>query len=1260
MQEAVRGNSDTKEAEELCQHIENYWSQPKHDANWHRIHPDNVAKTKGILNASYAEQGKLVRTKEQQLLQMANQLPLEMRQALTMEIEKVGEQRRHVTIKDLTLFAARSRHFTTTNKNPQLIAKERELLQMTLEYLDAKAHQQQLGRALTAVKKLEETNHVADPATYNRLSEACYIEITRERPYDPHQLPELLVFEAVGNIGLYDWQVRDLDRMLRTQEGDNPNLILEKVMGSGKSKVYLPILALSKADGDHLSVVVVHSSQYDTVGREMEINSGDTFAQAAHTLHFTRESDSSEAALRKILEQCQAVRKNRNFLVVTDKTLHNLSLAFDLMWDDYLRGKQTDKALEKRIEVMREILNLFKTKGRATLDEADLLLNVRFETVYAIGEKQALNSDHCNIVADLFEAVEPHISILTPYTNAGYLELRPTLIQSFLDQVAAKWTPQIDRDKIINYMDNGQEGNAYVATLPRQMQHQLAIARYHFKDLLPLVLSRRCGEHYGYSDRPGQNLPVPYVSSGVPSPSAEFGFPYALLDYAVLTLEKEGPSPTLLAKIFTNLQQQARKEQTINPRLPLTETKAYREFRDIVGHDADVPFFNTPASTIQEVADKLKQHHPNKYAFAKKYLFPDVTIHPRKLTSTPYTLVNMMAETQGFTGTPYNSDTYPRQLQTLRDPQSAGKTLGIIWQNSKVVRQVSDTGTITVDDLVSRIPLAPYHAYIDVKATFNDMPNQSVAEAMLRALPPHIHGVVFFQGNTKMFLERGRTAPKPFDQCSIKKEHLFVYYDQYHTTGTDIPIGGRSLISLGKNNKIRDLEQGYMRDRQAETGERVDLLVGDEDAHCFRTMLQLPADTPVDPGMIIRCLEINQEAEIADQLLMGAFAAIRETVDRHLRRLRLDPSIPPEELHKHAEAILELIGESVLDDPYGQFGTAQELVSKADFVQGLIDAAIVRAQPLFELSGGTLSEPLLRYELTTCFRFYLLPDTILSPVGGTPDQLVEKQSQAQQQQQRMAMVSKNVQSDVASGDRYGPIHWNWDPKRDTFSHDFYHLAHPSAVREMRQPVLEKLESYSLLAPVAYDQAPIMRLSDVLAEDPDFAPYADCFDIEVSYNFVKTRGEVQHILFRENRKSGEVIATIVSETDKAFFFDKLAEERKSSQPHDYDVTLYNSTLQTIQHNGASALEREKMHRHLVQAKFYNGESLYSAEEYPILLQWIQEKGTQHMLDLFVHHILPRRKPERATQFHGSVLEDLLMGLQPSSSDSSSTLPPISSI
>jgi hypothetical protein len=144
------------------------------------------------------------------------------------------------------------------------------------------------------------------------------------------------------------------------------------------------------------------------------------------------------------------------------------------------------------------------------------------------------------------------------------------------------------------------------------------------------------------------------------------------------------------------------------------------------------------------------------------------------------------------------------------------------------------------------------------------------------------------------------------------------------------------------------------------------------------------------------------------------------------------------------------------------------------------------------------------------------------------------------------------------------------------------------------------------------------------------------------------------LFRKNRVTGEINATLLSETDGAYHYEKLAEERESTTSPEYDVFLYHRVLGITQSTGAVALPMAAMIPAIVQAKFFDGQSVYTDEEYRYLRDWIAHKGADRMASLFVNHILVN-KAERLEEYSGSKLEKLFkkLGNQFSSSSSSSS-------
>jgi hypothetical protein len=1160
LQQAIAGgvlNSATPEAQQRAQQIAHYWQKSQPAEPWHRLRPEKLASTKTLLLVEQSEMGKRLRRMERELLDYANALPADEAQRLLFAAEKMALQRQPITLRDLVLFAARASHFTLAGKNPALAAQESALLSRCLVYLDAAAQQQQLKRALKALSDLE----AADAVEYDRFSEKMYQELTRAPPYKAHAHPELLAFEVLEEKGLHAWQYTDLMRMLKPKPGENSNLILEKAPGSGKSKVYLSLLALSKADGEHIPFIVVHASQYEAIADAMEIQAGQHFAQVAHALEFSRASSTSVEALEKIYQGLQRVQRERHFFVVTDKSLHSLTLAFDELWDQYL--DTGNEKLEPRIEMLRKILNLIKTKGKATLDEADLLLNCRYETVYAMGEAQPIKEAHRNLVADLYESLAAHLEELQPFTESAYLAKKGQLIDAYVSQVIALKMPSLDLEKVKAYLRGQQpepelpedkrqarqaelarafkEGAAYVDGLPAEQRNLLAIPFYQFEELFPIVLEKRCGEHYGYSHNPGKVLPVPYLASGVPNPTAEYSFPYVLLDYAVQTLMQEGVSPLLLKRLIEKLQSRAVLEQREDPDLPLEKTLAYMEFQELCG-GVSIPFLGTKAKDIAKLAESYRQKPPNLYQFAKKYLFPAATLHPRKLTSTPYTLDGLFLETQGFTGTPWNARTYPGRLQLVRDPNSAGKTEGIIWKNSQAVQTLSSSD---FQDNIAEICQADgVRAFIDVGAIFNGIENKDAAQAFLEKLPKEVKGVLFFKGDRPYVLDRAEKE-KPFQDYQDTKE-LFLFYDQWHTTGMDFIIPGKSLLSFGKNSKMRDLEQGYMRDRQAAEGARVSFVLSPEANKFVRAQLKLKPEQQITTAHILRCAEINQESELEEQLVMASLGKFRETLDRYLKRLQRDSAIPPKTLLAYAGILRPLLGDTAQDAPYEQLGRWREQCETGKIFAQIADAAAKKLEPLLshphlsKLAGiQGLTVDSLKQQLLQCVDLELLPKTMAMASSQRPDQLAEQQAQQLSQQQRLALARKDQQTEPPrTATEKGPLRWNFLQPEAVGTRAFYRTLKPADLQPEELPVRklgstkvskaieeEKTTSKTVLSNAAQalknfqslahewelpsgtlnsTQAPFLALSEVLAADSKLQAYADVFEIEASYNILPVK------------------------------------------------------------------------------------------------------------------------------------------------------------
>ena len=161
---------------------------------------------------------------------------------------------------------------------------------------------------------------------------------------------------------------------------------------------------------------------------------------------------------------------------------------------------------------------------------------------------------------------------------------------------------------------------------------------------------------------------------------------------------------------------------------------------------------------------------------------------------------------------------------------------------------------------------------------------------------------------------------------------------------------------------------------------------------------------------------------------------------------------PLQNLKKNSAAdILSLICDKVEDAPWDQFGRYQKADLAENFFKEIIEQTITQVKPIL----GNVTEDDFRKKLWGCVDLHLLPKTISSAAKLGPEQLVEKQSQTQVQQERQALIQKELISEKDEAKRSGPIHWNWDKQQNSYEKSFYRIIKPSEVQKEDLPQIEK-------------------------------------------------------------------------------------------------------------------------------------------------------------------------------------------------------------
>jgi Ca2+-binding EF-hand superfamily protein len=228
----------------------------------------------------------------------------------------------------------------------------------------------------------------------------------------------------------------------------------------------------------------------------------------------------------------------------------------------------------------------------------------------------------------------------------------------------------------------------------------------------------------------------------------------------------------------------------------------------------------------------------------------------------------------GFSGTPsdllplefggchYQAGDDGRMLAVLTSPDiCAVHNVAPGWTVRSLLTYVANAGA---PDDAQR-----YHALIDTGALITGMSNEQVARALLECGLPHVDGVVYMDSaDNKLVLERRRDIGAgaaeadryrtvPLALCGLAPERRFTFYDQVHTTGTDVKqhFTAKAAITVGKDTVFRDYAQGAFRMRGIETGQRLGLLVIPELLSTINTQVAIghgnllhDGPTPLPPG----------------------------------------------------------------------------------------------------------------------------------------------------------------------------------------------------------------------------------------------------------------------------------------------------------------------------------------------------------------------------------------------------------------------------
>lgn len=340
-----------------------------------------------------------------------------------------SKKRQLPSIEELCILCARA-HFTDyiEKQFPEISAEGRKRLHAAIkEYLQQKALVQHLHRSLQDALNLEG----ADEATKAQLAQVLANSIKTQRAYEPKTDPYAMIFltiETCMNIMLRSDQVAKI-REFADKMNKGEQVVLQMIMGGGKTSVLQPLLAFLFADPKSLSTVTLPKSLIKPVSDQLAKTLGFSFAQSVFVLPYSRKKARDVQYLKDFYAKLQNVQQRGGCALFTPRQKHSILTSLYEAYDA-LRANPDDTSVQERIEIICKIQRFLQTSEKGQIDEFELSMDPDVVFKYPIGERTALDADCAEIVADMMiqlamdKEIQSQVSI--DFINAFQNRIDPT------------------------------------------------------------------------------------------------------------------------------------------------------------------------------------------------------------------------------------------------------------------------------------------------------------------------------------------------------------------------------------------------------------------------------------------------------------------------------------------------------------------------------------------------------------------------------------------------------------------------------------------------------------------------------------------------------------------------------------------------------------------------------------------------------------------------------------------------------------------
>lgn len=1144
-----------------------------------------------------------------------------------------GGQQKSLTLDELIVNFAIQDPTALKARNPALsIADINDIYTKIGTYLQLYTQKQQAKRALATLNGLKtlQNDSNASPEAIDDLVQKLANDLKASRCYVLEDNPAFLVFEYFADILLRPQQTSMISDFL---SGKDPQAIRELIMGSGKSKVLMPLLGLLRADGKKLSTIIVPQALYQSVTGDTQAILRDAFGTSLYTFEFDRKTTFDIETLENILEDLNKCCKSRGALIITSKSVQCLLLKFIDKTVEHFKGPSQAKEMTPELKLMREILGLLSSESLPLLDEADLLLNVLHEVSFSLGGKNGPIGQECELIADLYNILYsderikklariesdpksiPSAPILTE--SLYHSQIKRPLAEIFIERMQTKEFDDKGLQSRVNgyFKDLSPENNILVLEYlcrskgkekstqefynqqPEEIREILSMAGEEISNLLPHSLLKPCDEKYGVDLDAGGILAIPFFAAKSPSRGSEFTSHHITMNYTLQYYAKNTIPKNVLEKQLQSLQENARAElrDSLGEK-ELHDTAAWKIYNEIKGN-LNIPLFNLTSQQLNLLFDEINRNVETRLKITKNLILPEVIIFDSTISSNSHNLASFFKVLCGFTGTLWNSASMHRKLSPQPAQGTDALTIQLLWENSYDAVHTIKQGTAEemMKQLKSKVP--EFDLVTDAGGYFKENDNLNNAKLLSQILNKP---TVYYDSRGEQTIIEG-TTEMTFAESPLKDkaELRATFLDQAHGTGADTTQKPRAvgLVTIGAGMLLRDLFQAVWRLRGLDKSQRVHFILLEDVETIIRQTLKIMDNQQITFADILSFVIINQAKQQGRDNFKAFNAELNEVSQKAFLEVILDPNSSP----KHCAEIVEKLGETWIKS---SFASANVLYGQLP-IEG--DSEIIRKQIESKAIDTAIAKGLdskISDIKEISNRFHnSLPPVVSTKIGNEGLTSEREQQKISEKHSEVESITGGDEEEVLLGE-INEINTFKTFTPDRFTTDLY----PIEIRKLAKYELNDLPSTPL---------PIFSLKLFFQEYEEFKPYVNAFEgIDISLGMLqiidKEDVSLEDFAFfgREQKKINYLM---IDENKVTLINNEEASRRiKAGYKNLYELRIgYVNSKDKISEN---------IIQNLIKVKFLNGESRYTLKEMNYLRSWIEKEGVQKMYDLYTKHIL----------------------------------------